>query len=182
MKWQIIQKTESRKTNSLGAILRNGIFGKTAHPAISIFPQGIASKPHQEKMCLCGQSELNGDNFIVGVAAAESDGLQDGEIMIFSENANKEKKAKVILRVNGDIEITGNNITADVKKIVVKSPESVLVGENGKRLMTEDFIDEYKSHNHEYVQPPATAPATTTFLTGATVIKENFITKIQKSE
>jgi hypothetical protein len=149
MKWRMIEKGEKLKNPSwFGAILRT-VFGKTALPAISIFPQGIASKPHKGRMALTGQSELMGDNFILGVAVNDGydevegdelkdDKLEDGEIMVFSEDADKNKFARIILKSDGKIMIY--NETGDKEKkakiVLKKSGDIEISGGNEKSKIT----------------------------------------------
>ena len=112
LRWYRTEKNEKRPGGGLGTIIF-GAFGKTALPAINVFPFGIFSKPIRNKMCVTSSSGRDGDHVILGYNFKDTEEiLNDGELMLFSTNDEEVKQATIKLHSKeekGTIEITAAN-------------------------------------------------------------------------
>ena len=137
LRWFKTEKNEKRESGGLGTIIKC-VFGKTAKPAISLFPYGVSSKPIMKKNCFVGPTELNGDNVIFGYNFDDDDELKngnelkDGELILFSTNDKEEKQATIKLRSKdgekdgkGSIEITAANDGKKTGKMTFQADGSV---------------------------------------------------------
>jgi len=128
LRWYRTEKNEKRPGGGLGTIIF-GAFGKTALPAINVFPFGIFSKPIRNKMCVTSSSGRDGDHVILGYNFKDTEEiLNDGELMLFSTNDEEVKQATIKLHSKeekGTIEITAANKGEKTAKMTLQSDGEV---------------------------------------------------------
>jgi len=118
---------KKNKYKNLGSILHLAGFGNTALPAAYIFPFGFCSKTPKDKMVMSVKGELMGQNYILGSACACEE-LEDGEMMIYSTNSEKERRATIKLNSKDDegtIEITAANGDKKTAKMTLNADGEV---------------------------------------------------------